>query len=351
MDLNKSSVTNTSRGSRGFSIERDLPPVLAVYILTATGFILHVVVLKRRSLSDGMAKKSILLDTLSLVDIAFCVFLALSATFRNHVFQSEVLLVVLKYMNSISIYHSLVINFITFDSFLKIRLTISYDEETMERLWKIVIVSTFLVTIGLTVLHNNVYPFFPALFLTLTSLLFVNLFVTYIYIMYRMLQTRLHQPQVIGYFVNADGSKPDRRMKLSLRRRLKLPASFKKIIYSLPMQILFIHTILLVVPNFARMSFMIRGLQPATGFFHFSLIVSSLAVSLDSVVYLLISNKIIVHLFSKARIEPTTLTSPAPSQTNQSNVATITRDYSWAITNFSARFAWGNNLNSRKYEV
>ena len=102
MELN---LTYSSRGSRDFLIERDLPPALAVYVLTTIGFILHVVVLMRRVFDDSGVKKSVLLNTLSTVDIAFCVFLAVKATYYNHVYNSSVLSNVLKYTSFIPIYH------------------------------------------------------------------------------------------------------------------------------------------------------------------------------------------------------------------------------------------------------
>ena len=349
-ESNASIARNVTMYPLSFCIERNLPPTVAVYALSVLGLTLHVVVLKRRFSSDDMSHKYVLLKTLSLVDIALSIHIVLAATLHNNLVQSAALGRLLNYSSSIIIYHSLLINFITFDSFLKIRLAFYYDEEKMEKYWVFFVIFASILTLGSVIVHDIVFPFLPQFLMVLQSLLLFNLICTYVYIMHKMLKLRLDEPQVIGFFSKPDGSEPDQSRKNATRRlRFELPPSFKKIIYSLPMQILLIHTMFLIVPSLITLNLWVQGKRPSIAIQHFLQIVACLAVCSDAVIYLFISNKMIRHIFSSSRIKPTPIV--PPSKTSQPKAATINVDYSWAITNFNSRVAWGISSNSKKYEV
>ena len=343
-------------------VKDDGPPI-AVYIFSIVGFALHIGVLMRRKWTDALFSWStVLLNTLSLVDIVLGIHYCLNATIINRLLRSEQIQLIKTCISFITLYHAFLVNCITCDNFLKIRFAFRYDEEKVGKCWFGVVVSLGLLSILIVVVQTNFiltsFHLVPCLFFILNCALLLNLITTYIYIMYRMVKTRLVQPQVAGYFLNADGTEPKRRVKTRPRRsqRYQLSPSFKKVIYSLPMRILLVHTIFMVLPNISISCVAMRGLYPSQLHWNFKMIVGSFAICTDAVIYLFGNDKVFRHIFSSTRIAPTSTTGPSPSQleANNGNIAIVTPDVSRIVMHFNACTAlapWANNSNMKKYAV
>ena len=359
---------------------KDNGPPIAVYVFSIAGFLLHIGVLIRRKWADALYSwNTVLLNTLSFVNIGLCISYCVNTTFINRLLQSTQIQFAKGYASLIVLYHAFLVNCITCDNFLKIRFAFRYDEEIVGKRWLGAVICLGLLSTLVVVVHINVtntsFNLPSCLFFILNCALLVNLVTTYIYIMYRMVKTRLVQPQVAGYFLNADGTEPKRRIKTRLRRsrRYQLPPSFKKVIYSLPMRVLLVHTIFMVLPNISISCVMMRGLYPSQLHKNLKMISGSFAICTDAVIYLFGNDKVFRHIFSSTRIAPTSTTGPSPSQlanpshnwpiplttgpspsqmeANNFNLAIVSRDFSRKMMHFNACTALASNSHMKKYIV
>ena len=211
MYLNNTTVisnTSPNKTQIPFTIKYIGPPI-AVYALSTAGLVLHLAVLKKLCTHDPVKRRPILFICLSLVNIALCVAYILGVTLANRSTKNARGLQKIRrqYNRGAMFYHFLLVNFITFNNFCRIRLAYRYDEDKMEKKWVILIIFSIFFTIVLTILQTKVFPpgVMMVFLIAVSLILLINLATTYIYIMHIMVKQRLEQPQVVGYFVDTNG--------------------------------------------------------------------------------------------------------------------------------------------------
>ena len=316
----------------GFVPGKSTWAVVIVYLLTILGFVLHVIAIKRKWVDDPISTKPLLLLTLSVVDIVMCLYYSFFITMNNVEAVFEKVVNLLPYLNFIPAYHMVILHFITADSFVKVRLSFQYNDEKISKRWLAAIIVSAIVVPGFNVIRVHYIPLRMVGGSILAFLLLVNLLLTYTYILFKLFKTSLHQPQVVGYFLDsANGPAPDfRRTNKKLKqRRFVLSPSIKRALYSIPFLILIMHTIFIIIPNAIVVYLIANGRSLSPKYWNIVIILGSIGINGDALVYIFIKKNILRRILSSIKVSPAPHAPPSRLQLDRSASKKI--DYSWAI--------------------
>ena len=335
---------------------QDIRPSIAVYILATAGLVLHLGVLRKLCTYDPLIKRSSLLISLSLVNICLCANFILGVTLANSSptdYTWNIGNIRRQYGKGVMFFHFLLVNFITFDNFLKIRLAYRYDEDKMEKKWVILIIFSIFFTIVLTILQTKVFPpgVMMVFLIAVSLILLINLATTYIYIMHIMVKQRLEQPQVVGYFVDTNGRpiSPQKRLQVRSKKRLTIPPSVVKVMYSKPMLVLLLHVFFQIFPLLSTFFVMfVRRKKPSRLHLNVTYILGSSSICIEALVYLFLDTMILRHLVTQSRIHPSHRTPPAPQQ---ATAAVVLRDYNWTLASSSTQSGRNDALQLENISV
>ena len=154
-----------------------------------------------------------------------------------------------------------------------------------------------------------------------------------------MKKLSLEQPQVVGYFVRANGRPLNayKRSKVDSKKCCITPPRFTKAMYSKPMQVLLLHIFLQIVPFLSiNLTMVSGGGKPSCLHVNITYILGSLGICFEAVVYLFLNAMILRHFVTRSRIHPSHQAPPAPAR---ADAAVVLRDYSWTLTKLNAQ--WG----------
>ena len=167
-----------------------------------------------------------------------------------------------------------------------------------------------------------------------------------------IIKKRLDQPQVIGYFVDANRSRRNLRSISKVKSKkcfCIVPPSFTRAMNSKPMQVLLLHVFFQFIPLLSLLfAMLVDGRMPSRLHWNVTYTVRSFGICIEALDRLYLNTMILRHVTTRSRVHPSNRTQPEPSQ---GGAAVVRRDYSWTLARLTAQLGRTDASNSKRYSV